>query len=173
MDSLPSRYNRWQREAIAAAYDLPGVTARQVATLAAAGELKHPSGAVLAQFDVPENTVRSVGRRARRKEAAEAQMVGLLVLSPRNAVERLRQRFVVGIDRELSRIEIEQGEGRAITGEELRQVARAIRELAALPGPQDPRPPAPGAKVNGRREGGETRGGLTGRIRAAHHANAV
>lgn len=171
--TIASRYTRWQREAVVATYEPLDITAKRVVELAASGALKHPSGALLAAFDIPENTVRSVARRARRREAVEAQGVGLLVISPRSAVERLRQRFVQAIDRELSRIEIEQQEGRSITGEELRQVARAARELAAIPGPNDPRPPAPGAKVNGRREGGETRGGLAGRILAQRCAKAI
>src|ERR1019366_7851956 len=64
-------------------------------------------------------------------------------------------------------IEIEHSEGRFVTGEALRQVARAARELAAIPGPTDPRPPAPGAKVNGVRYGSETPGGRAGKIMAA------
>lgn len=166
MTTVASRYTCWQRDAIAAAYMQPDITARRVVELAAAGALKHPSGAVLGPFDVPESTVRSVGRRVRRRAVAVAQAARLLEISPRDAVERLRQRLVRGIDKELTRIEVEQHEGRAIRGEELRQVGRALRELAALPGPCDPRPPAPGAKVDGRRHGGETRGGLTMRIRA-------
>jgi hypothetical protein len=172
MGAPVKRYSRWQREAISATYNLPGVTARQVVETAAAGLLSHPTGATLGAFDISENTVRTIGRRARAKEATEARAAGLLEITPRDAVERLRQRLVRGIDHELTRIEAEQYEGRAVTGEELRQVARALRELAALPGPNDPRPPAPGMKVNGRREGGETRGGLTARLRAAHHADA-
>lgn len=166
-------YTQAQREAVASTYRLPGITAGRVVELAATGALEHPSGAASGAFDITENTVRTIGRRARRREAAEAQEARLLELPPRDAVERLRQRFVLVIDHELSRIEVEQAEGKSITGEELRQVVRALRELAALPGPSDPRPPAPGAKVNGRRDGGETRGGLAGRIRAAHHAQAL
>ncbi|HTA98825.1 MAG TPA: hypothetical protein VK730_14430 [Solirubrobacteraceae bacterium] len=173
MGTIASRYTRWQREAVVVAYDTLDITAGRVVELAAAGALRHTSGALLAAFDIPENTVRSMGRRARRREVAEAQKAGLLEISPRDSVERLRQRFLLAIDQKLSRIEVEQAEGRSITGEELRQVARALRELAALPGRQDPRPPAPGAKMNGRREGGETRGGLAGRILAAHRTAAI
>ncbi len=72
----------------------------------------------------------------------------------------------------MTRIEIEQAEGRLVTGEALRQVARALRELAAIPGPNDPRPPAPGAKINGVRNGSETRGGLAGKILAASRETA-
>ena len=44
-------------------------------------------------------------------------------------------------------------------------------ELAAIPGPNDPHPLAPGAKINGMRNGGETRGGLAGKILAAHRTD--
>jgi hypothetical protein len=42
----------------------------------------------------------------------------------------------------------------------------AVREIAALPGPADPRPAPPGAKVNGRRIGSEAHGGLAGPLLA-------
>lgn len=173
MATIASRYTRWQREAVVATYDPLDITARRVVELAAAGALKHASGAALAAFDIPENTVRSMRRRARRRQSAETRAVEPWLLAPRDAVERLRQRFVLAIDQELSRIEVEQAEGKSVTGEELRQMARALRELAALPGRNDPRPPAPGAKVNGCREGSETRGGLAGRIVAAHRTAAI
>jgi hypothetical protein len=80
---------------------------------------------------------------------------------------------VTAIDVELTRIEIEQHEGRFAGGEALRQVARAVRELASIPGPGELRPPAPGAKANGIRQGGETRGRLAGRILAQRRAPAA
>ena len=167
MKVLASKYTQWQREAITASYALTWATAGRVAELARAGELEHPAGARLGPFEVPDDTVRSIVRRERIRRTAARAAVPLVDQPPRDAVERLRQRFVAGLDAEMTRIEIEQAEGRCVTGEVLRQVARALRELAAIPGPTDPRPPAPGAKVNGARDGGETRGGLAGHILAA------
>lgn len=167
MTPLAAKYTQCQRDAIATVYTLMDATAGRVAQLAAAGELKHPVGARLGPFEVPENTVRSIARRERIRRAATQAAVALVDQPPRDAVERLRQRLIVGVDVELTRIEIEQAAGGRVTGEELRQVARAARELAAIPGPTDPRPPAPGAKVNGVRNGSETRGGLAGKIMAA------
>jgi hypothetical protein len=169
--ALTVRYTLWQREAVAAAVMLAGATAPRVAAVAAAGELEHPSGARLGPFEIPENTVRSIVRRERARQAAAQAAVELVDQPPRDSVERLRQRLAVAIDAELTRIEIEQAEGRQVTGEVLRQVARALRELASVPGPNDPRPPAPGAKVNGVRDGSETRGGLAGKILATSRAN--
>jgi hypothetical protein len=164
---LVSRYTLWQRDAIVMAYTLTDATAGRVVQLAASGELEHPAGARLGPFEVPENTVRSIARRERIRRAAAQAAVPLVDQPPRDAVERLRQRLIVGVDVELTRIEIEQAAGGRVTGEELRQVARAVRELTAIPGPTDPRPPAPGAKRNGVRYGSETRGGLAGKIMAA------
>lgn len=161
---LSPRYTSFQREAVSLAYALPGVTAGRVSQQAAAGGLEHPSGARLRVFDIPENTVRSIAGRERRKQAADEAALGLLEMPPRTAVEVMRCRLLTVMDSELDRIEIEQGEGRPVSGEVLRQVARAARELASIPGPNDPRPPRPGAKVNGVRDGSETRGGLAGAV---------
>jgi hypothetical protein len=155
--------------AMASAY-LRGATAREVVGLAVTGSLEHPSGATFEPFVTAENTVRSVARRARIREEAAAVASHTLDLPPRDAVERLRRQLVTAIDMEVTRIEIEHGEGRFVGGEALRQVARAVRELASIPGLDEPRPPAPGAKLNGIRQGAETRGGLAGKILAAHRA---
>jgi hypothetical protein len=164
------RYTPAQREAIASAYGQVGVTAGRVVELAATGALEHSNGATLGAFHTTENTIRSVGRRARLRRERMAAATSTADLPPRDAVERLRRHLADAIDTELRRVEIEQEEGRAVSGETLRQVARAIRELASIPGPNDPRPPVPGAKVNGVRDGGETRGGLAGKILAASRA---
>jgi hypothetical protein len=171
--ALVSRYDRWQREAIATAYTLTNATAGQVAELAIAGELEHPSGARLGPFGVPESTVRSIARRARGKEAAAQAALGLAEMAPRDAVERMRLQLADVIEAEFDRIDFEHEEGRSVRGETLRQLGRAIREFASIPGPTDPRPPKPGAKVNGVRDGSETRGGLAGKVLAASRANGT
>jgi hypothetical protein len=57
-----------------------------------------------------------------------------------------------------------------VPGEEIRQVARAAREIASLPGLDDPAPVAPGLRTpgTGHKDSGMTRGGLAGMILAAH-----
>jgi hypothetical protein len=169
--ALAARYDRWQREATASAYTLTTATAGRVAELAAAGELDHPAGARLGPFEIPESTVRSIARRARVKEAAAEAALGLADMEPRDAVERMRLQLADVIDAEFDRLEIEQSEDRLIGGEAIRQLARAIREFSCIPGLREPRSPAPGAKVNGARDGGETRGGLAGKILAASRAS--
>jgi hypothetical protein len=164
---LTSRYTQWQREAIAAAYTLATATAGRVAELAAAGELEHPTGVRLGPLEIPESTVRSMARRARVKEEAAQAALSLAEMKPRDAVERMRLQLADVIEAEFDRIGIEQSEDRSVSGEALRQLARAIREFSSIPGPRDPRPPPPGVKVNGTRNGGETRGGLAGPILTA------
>jgi hypothetical protein len=162
VEQLTYTYSSAQREAIASTY-LLGAAAREVVTLAAAGELQHPSGATLRPFVTVEGTVRSLGHRERRRRLKASEAVDPDA-DPRDAVERRRRALLAAIDTELRRMRIEQEQGRLTKLDRLRQIARAIREVAALPGPSEPRPPAPGAKVNGVRQGGETRGGIAGRV---------
>lgn len=172
MTVLSSRYTRWQREAVCAAYSWTYATAGRVAELAAAGELEHPSGGRLASFDIPASSVRSIARRARVREAQAEALAELWTLPPRDAVERLRCRFVDSIDRELTRVVIEQDAGRPLDFRAFCGIARALRELAWLPGPTEPQPRRPGSKLNGVREGGDTRGGLAAKIIAASDRHA-
>lgn len=172
MAVLTARYTQWQREAVASAYTWTSATAGRVAELAARGELKHPTEALLGPFVIPASTVRSLARRARLREAAALAATALVDKPPRDAVECLRVQLLLAIESEIRRIEVEQGEGQAVSGEALRQVARAIRELASIPGPNGPRPPAPGAKLNGVRDGSETRGGLAGKVLTASLAHS-
>ncbi len=164
------RYTRPQREAIAAAFAEPHRRASDVVELAAAGKLVHPSGARLGAFATTQSTVRSEARRARLRWQRHAATARVSELPPRVGLERMRCELADALELELRRIEVEQAHGRAVTGEQLRQIARAIRELAWIPGPEERRPPPPGAKLDGVRRGGETRGGLAGRILTAHYS---
>jgi hypothetical protein len=155
-------YTPAQREAVVYNVSSLGLSRMRTAQLAADGLLEHPSGATLQTFNIPVATVRTIVRRERlRRERRNAEL-SLLLLEPRDAAELLRRRLIGAIDGELTRMEIEQSQGDAVSGEQLRQVARALRELAALPDAADPRPPAPGTMVDGVRVGGRTRGGIAG-----------
>ena len=172
MSGCPApKYTRAQRVAVAAAYRPWDVGAQRVAELAAAGNLLHPSGARLDPFHIPPNTVRAIARRARSKGADERADLRLAAMEPRDALEQMRVHLADVIETELERIEIEQSQDRQVSGEAIRQLARAVREYAALPAPDERRPRAPGAKLNGIREGGQTRGGLAGKIIAASARN--
>jgi hypothetical protein len=167
---LPRRYTQAHKEAIIGAYVVRGMTAGQVVGLATCGELVHPSGGRLAPFSVGENSVRSIATRARRAEAAAEAATELLDMPARDAVEVCRRRLLTVIDSAMDYVEIELDAGRWPRGDIIRQLCRATWELAAIPGPYEPPPAPPGAKADGVRRGGETRGGLAGPIVAAFRA---
>jgi hypothetical protein len=171
---LAAKYTQPQREAMAAAFELPHLTGRDVVELAAAGLLMHPTGAMLGPFTATQSTVRSEARRARRRREREAANTRLAELPRREAVELLYHQLVDMTEVERDRLQIEQAEERPIRGEPLRQLIRATRELTWLAMElDDPHPQPPGAKRNGIRHGGETRGGLAGQIfrASAEHAH--
>jgi hypothetical protein len=164
MDPRSVKYTQRQREAMAAAFETPGVTGLDVVERAAAGALMHPSGATLGPFATTQSTVRALARRARQRRDREAANGRLSELPSRDATERMRCALADRIEAEFDRIDIEHAEGRSVSGEVLRQLGRAIREFCWIPGPNEPRPQAPGAKREGVRQGGKTRGGLAGQI---------
>jgi hypothetical protein len=137
--------------------------------LAAAGELEH-NGERLPPFETNQSTVRSLARQRTRQRMGHATSE-LATRPPGDAVEALRRRLVNLADAGLTRLERElRRRGARLDFEQVRQAARAVREIAALPGPEDPRPPSPGERVGGQRNGGATRGGLAGELVAAHRA---
>jgi hypothetical protein len=161
-------YTQQQRDAVAYAYEDRRIRpAKRVVTLAAAGELEL-NGTLLDPFEVNEDSVRHYARVLRKERAGQVTSQ-LSDQAPRDAVEQLRRRLVNVADAELKRQERAARKDGA-DSEKLRQIARAVREIAALPGPNDPAPPAPGAKAAGQRTGGETRGGIAGPLLAAHRA---
>jgi hypothetical protein len=162
-------YTDDQRDAIAHAYEDRRIRpARRVVELAAAGELEI-NDRTLEPFTCSQNTVRDFAAKLRKRRAGEISSQ-LAKAAPRDAIESLRRRLVNAADAELAAIEKRQKNGKSVPGEELRQVARAVREIAAIPGPNDARPAAPGARVNGERDGAETKAGqgLAGKILHAH-----
>lgn len=166
--AFAAKYDYAQREAIVHAYDELGIRpARRVVTLAARGELPPVRGHRPPPFSVPENTIRSMAREDRRKRAGLVRST-LLAERPRDAVEQLRRRLICAADAQLRDLESAAPGHRDFR--KLCQVIRAVREISALPEPSAPRPAAPGAKVNGHRNGGETRSGFAGAILADHRA---
>ena len=161
------RYSDEQREALAVAYAERRIRpARRVVALAAAGELEY-NGAPLLPFEAKESTVRTLGSALLRRRAGLATSQ-LAAAPPSDAVEALRRRLVNAADAGVSELERRRRGKGGVDFERLRQAARAVREIAAIPGSGEPRPPAPGATVNGVRDGGATRGGLAGEILRAH-----
>lgn len=174
MPLFVSKYSDREKDAIrdyAAAN--PAATGAQIAELAGRGLLK-VDGETVAPFQIPEATVRDLKRRARRKAEGLAR-TELGSELPRDALEILRRRLVSAADHKLARMErlLSDGHHDRVSGEDIRQVARAVREIAAIPGadgsPAARRPGEhiPGTGKNGATDGGRTRGGLAGSIFAA------
>lgn len=166
---LERKYNDEQRDAVGRAFEGGIRPAGRVVELAAAGELPGADGEPLEPFAVPESSVRALARRWRRQGRAKTRE--LADLEPRDAVEALRLGLLDVAERELRALRRQKAGDVDVA--RLNRLARTVRELQAVPGPNDDRRPAPGQKVNGERNGGETRTGLAGDILRAHREGAV
>ena len=156
-------YSAAQREAVIRLYEQRDSRGKRVRTAGAVsraahgGKLSH-DGERLAAFEIPETSVRSLARHARRGRAEQLESP-LEQVDQRDVGELIRQRLLRGVDAETRRLEKLQKDGKATAGEDWRQLARAARELAALPLPGEARPPVPGREPGGRHNT-MTRGGL-------------
>jgi hypothetical protein len=155
------KYSNEQADAIASAWNDRGMRpAKRVQELARAGELTDPTGEKIPGFEIAEGTIRSLARHARRRRRGEIHSP-LSEAGPRDAIEILRRRMANMIDGEMAVEERKRPGNRDV--ERLRQLNRALLELARLPGPTEPRPLSPAAKdADGRRTEGAARGGLAG-----------
>jgi hypothetical protein len=173
MAAFEAKYTPEQRAAMAHAFEDERIRpARLVVELAKAGKLKH-AGVELEPFETNEDTVRDAARHLRKQRRGEISSK-LEHMPPRDAIETLRRRLVNAADALLSSYEnqLRSDAGKA-DPERLRQIVRAVREAASLPGPNDARPAAPGARVNGARDGAETKAGLAGKILHAHRTGTA
>lgn len=162
-------YSDEQREAVEHWLLDRGATVPRVVQMADAGELLHQNGKRLARFKLNAHTARDMKRRAAARRAGKVT-ADLAKMPPRDALEALRRRLVNASDTLLSDWEKQaKRDPKSADPERLRQIARAAREIAALPGPGEGRTPKPGAKVNGERQSGETQGGIGAAILAEHH----
>ena len=91
---------------------------------------------------MPVNTVRDCARKLKARRAGKLKSDAAM-LPARDAVEALRRRLVSLADREM-RVAERQKRG-TVQPETLRQIARAVREIAAIPGIDDARPIHPGS----------------------------
>ena len=132
------KYTDDQREAIETAGIDRGTRPAAIVALARAGDLRTGAGGRLEPFDVPRATVQTIIRNARRRRAGDV-IAPEAALSARDAVEVLRTRMVNAISAEISRIE-RRHKATGKEGSELAQLAKAVRELAAIPGPDGKAP---------------------------------
>lgn len=161
-------YTDEQRDALATAYEDRRIRpARRVVELAQAGELA-PG---LAAFTVHggDNTVRDMARKLRARRAGQ-HVRETSKRAPRDMLETLRVRLVAIVEEEIARVEREQKKrgAKPIDPDRLRQLARALREAAAIPTRDEPAAPKPGHGPIAQRQGGATRSSATlaGRILA-------
>lgn len=177
MPTFQAKYSDAQREAVAVAYiDRKVRPAKAVCDLAARGELPH-NGEQLEPFTIGPDAVRTYAARLRRARQGTLK-AGLTDVPARDAVEALRVRLVSAADHALTRVERRLKAPSCTTKdvELARQIARLIREAAAIPSKDDPRPVPPGQKIpgaGGATNGDRTAGGLAGSILASHRGARV
>jgi hypothetical protein len=155
--AFDSPYSDAQHEAAASARLDRGLPYERISELARAGQLKGVDGTPLEPFDVPANTVRSWASRERKNRAGKGETPAA-TMPHRDAVEEGRKRLHNLFYREVSKLESRKPG--TVDPAKVSQWAKVLREIAALPDRTDPRPAAPGQKVNGERTGGETRSKL-------------
>jgi hypothetical protein len=130
------KYTERQRDAIAWHYFDRGVRpAQAIAALAGAGELRTRDGDTLPAFDIPAGTIRNMAAAERRRRSGllpspEANMPA------RDALEALRVRLVNVCSAEIARLE----RRRTVPGAEIQALAKALRDLANIPGPDGEAP---------------------------------
>lgn len=154
-----------QKEAVAVAYvDRKLGSYKRIAQLAAAGELTLGETA-LDPFPMPVNTIKGEVSALRKRRAG---LVKTELAGQADAIEVLRRRLIAVADAELRALERRKVGNRDM--ERHRQIARAVREAAAIPLPGDKRPAPLGQRdaETGEMTSGATRAGLAGAIFAAH-----
>jgi hypothetical protein len=165
MSAFERRYSEDQIETAVTAYLDRGIRPqRKVLELAAAGQLQARDGRILKPFTMNRHTYADFLTRERKRRRGPM---------PRNALERpddvmegMRRRMIAVANDELTHAE-KQRRGKR-DPEHLRQIARLMREVAALPGPKDGRSRQPGARdQNGKMVDGASEG-IAGKMLAAH-----
>jgi len=141
--------------------------ARLVIQLAREGNLTTRTGEKVPAFELNPHTFRDFITRERKRRRGPVKGGGMNSLSnPDDVLEGLRRRMIALADSELGVCE-RQRQGKR-DPEHMRQIARLVREVAALPKPGEGRSKTPGAKENGVRTEGQSRDGMVGALLHAH-----
>lgn len=146
MSPWDRKYSDDQREAVVSAYlDRQIRPASRVCELAAAGELTL-RGNRLDAFTIGVNMVRDYARHHRRRRQGKVQSQ-LADVPHRDAIEAMRRRLVNLVDAELEQLEArEKRKPGTVQPDQIRQISRALLELARLPGPTEKRVKSPDIK---------------------------
>lgn len=129
-------YSDEQRNALRYVFFIKGITnMAQIGRLANAGELVF-EGRDIPAFPIPAASVRDIINQEKRKRLGK-QHSDLVAKPPGDAVETLRRRLTSMLDHETARLEQwqEKNTKTPVDAEQIRKLARAVRELDRLPGP--------------------------------------
>jgi len=162
-------YSDEQRQAVIYAWcDAKLRPAYKISRQALNAELRL-DGRTIPSFTIPEASAREIGKKEERRRRGLAGSK-LAEQAPREAVESSRKRLAAILDHELTRLEDEQRRktSKPIDGLRITKLARATRELAAMPGPDDARP-APPPLTRGR----DTDSTLAGQLRRAARGGPI
>lgn len=170
-----AKYSKSQKTAVIQATCDRGVKPyRRVVELAAAGELIHTDNDgedhTLPPFTIPRDTVASMCQQEQRKRSGRLVSV-VADQPPREGLEAMRRRLVSVADREIARLEEATKKKTGAPLDSVTKAARMLRELAAIPGPTDPRPDPPGKGPVSDRTSGELRTGPGADILRAFRGN--
>ena len=145
--------------------------AKAVMQLAREGNLTGRDGRTVPAFSIGESYLRILVTNERKRRRGPVKGGGMNSLSnPDDVLEGLRRRMIALADSELGVCE-RQRQGKR-DPEHMRQIARLVREVAALPKPGEGRSKTPGAKENGVQTEGRTRTGIVGQMLHAHRQGA-
>lgn len=163
--AFQAKFSSQQRDAAVAAYLDRGIASyADIKRMAEAGELTL-HGVQLPPFDPSYATVRGWIRVEKNRRNKRVQT------DPEDALKRLRGQLIDAASIGVDRFERQVKKGKP-DWELARQIARALREIAAIPTPNE-RPVKPGQRdpATGQKQTGETTGGLAGAILSAARSN--
>lgn len=147
--------------------------ARRVRELAEAGELTNRAGEQMPAFTMPEETIRAVAMKIQRKRLGLAR-TKLTDLPAQDAQVELKRRLTAIADNGTQAALERQARGTEPDWEEMRLLARAVKEIVAIPEPKlASTTPKPGQTVNGHKTGELSRGGAEGTLMRALRRQGV
>lgn len=167
-DAFARRYTADEKEAAIFAYLDRGIRPlKAVVAMAERGELVTRDGRKVRPFTINPNTLKQLIAATKRRR--QGRISGAAFENPEGTIEALRKRLIALADAELSWLE--RRRRGTVEPEHMRQIARAIREAAAIPVNGTVRGRAPGEREpNGHQPDQHTRGGMAGALLKAHRA---
>jgi len=169
MSAFERRYSDEQIAAAVHSYlDRKIRPARAVLKLAREGNLLDRRGQEVPAFTMGEAYLRALVTAERKRRRGPVKSGGMNALSnPDDVLEGLRRRMIALADAELGVCE-RQRKGKR-DPEHMRQIARLVREVAALPKPGEGRSRTPGKRdETGAKPEGQSRDGMVGALLHAH-----